>query len=69
MRKKTDVTIIVIARNDWPQVERCLKSLMRQPGLTTEIVLLNDGSDDGASKSIKKLTSSGFLFQFSVEKA
>ena len=58
MRKKTDVTIIVIARNDWPQVERCLKSLMRQPGLTTEIVLLNDGSDDGASKSIKQFASS-----------
>ncbi len=53
MRKTIDVTIIAIVRNNWRQVENCLKSLLRQPGVTTEIILLDDGSDDGAGKEIK----------------
>lgn len=53
MKKEINVTIIVIVRNNWKQIERCLKSLLRQPGVTKEIILLNDGSDDGSSKEIK----------------
>ncbi len=54
MKKEINVTIIIVARNNWKQIKKCLTSLLRQPGLTKEIILLNDGSDDGASKDIKK---------------
>lgn len=54
MKKDIDISIILIARNNWTQIEKCLKSIMRQPGISTEIILLNDGSDDGASTPVKQ---------------
>lgn len=54
MKKKIDISIILIVRNNWEQIERCLKSLLRQPGIEMEIILLNDDSNDGASSYIKK---------------
>lgn len=54
MRKTIDVTIIAIVRNNWRQIENCLKSLLRQPGVATETILIDDGSDDGASGEIKQ---------------
>lgn len=56
MKKKIDISIILIVRNNWEQIERCLKSLLRQPGIEMEIILLNDGSDDGSSANIKSFS-------------
>lgn len=58
MKHRIDLSIILIVRNNWEQIERCLKSILRQPGLELELILLNDGSDDGASAQIKKFADS-----------
>lgn len=54
MKKKIDISIILIVRNNWEEIEKCLKSIMRQPGIELEVILLNDDSDDGASAHIKQ---------------
>lgn len=56
MKRIIDVTIILVVRNNWRQIKMCLDSLLAQPGVATEIVLLNDDSDDGASADIKKFS-------------
>lgn len=58
MKKDIDISIILVARNNWTQIHKCLNSILRQPGLNTEIILLNDGSDDGASTPIKQFADS-----------
>lgn len=54
MKKNIDISIILIVRNNWEQIEKCLKSILQQPGIKKEIILLNDESDDGAGANIKK---------------
>lgn len=58
MKHRIDLSVILIVRNNWEQIERCLKSVLKQPGLELELILLNDGSDDGASAPIKKFADS-----------
>lgn len=58
MKHRVDLSVILIVRNNWEQIERCLKSILRQPGLELELILINDGSDDGASAPIKKFADS-----------
>lgn len=58
MKQRIDLSVILIVRNNWEQIERCLKSVLKQPGLELELILLNDGSDDGASAPIKKFADS-----------
>lgn len=46
MAEKINVSIVLIARNNSGSVDRCMQSLLKQPGLETEIIIINDGSED-----------------------
>ncbi len=48
------VTIIVPVYNGEKQIERCVKSLIGQTYLNTEIILLNDGSKDHTMQILNK---------------
>jgi len=50
------VTVIVPARNEEANLERCLRSLAVQQGVTFEIVVVNDGSTDGTLEIARNFT-------------
>lgn len=61
MVEKINISVIVIAHNCSEHVERCMTSLLKQPGITLDIVIINDGSDDD---TLKKLESYADKYKF-----
>lgn len=53
MAEKINVSIVLIARNNSSSVDRCMQSLLKQPGLETEIIIINDGSEDDTLDKLK----------------
>ena len=50
------VTVIVPARNEEANLERCLRSLVLQKGVTFEILVVDDGSTDGTRTIAENFT-------------
>ncbi|MDD3520039.1 MAG: glycosyltransferase [Actinomycetota bacterium] len=49
------VSILIPARNEEKNIERCLKSILKQDYRNTEIIVLNDNSTDRTGEIVKKL--------------
>ena len=49
------VSILIPARNEERNIERCLKSILNQDYKNTEIIVLNDNSTDRTGEVVKKL--------------
>ena len=49
------VSILIPARNEASNIKRCVRSLLKQDYPNTEIIVLDDNSDDDTSLIVKKL--------------
>ena len=49
------VSILIPARNEEKNIERCLKSILKQDYRNTEIIVLNDNSTDRTGEIVKRL--------------
>ena len=49
------VSILVPARNEAANIRRCVRSLLKQDYPNTEIIVLNDNSDDDTALIVRKL--------------
>jgi chlorobactene glucosyltransferase len=54
-RKKPFVSILVPARNEQDNIEKCVKSLLKQDYVNYELLVLNDKSTDNTLKILKKI--------------
>lgn len=53
------ISVLVPARNEERNIERCIRSLMQQSYPCYEIIVLDDGSADATSSIVKQLQQSG----------
>jgi glycosyltransferase involved in cell wall biosynthesis len=54
--EKPLISVIVPARNEEANLERCLRTLVTQAGVKFEIVVIDDGSTDGTRKIAESFT-------------
>lgn len=52
------VSVVIPAKNAISTIRRCIDSVLKQKGVTCEIIVIDDGSNDGTGELIKDMYSS-----------
>lgn len=52
---KPDISVIIPTYNCKPYLTACLNSVLKQSGVNLEVIVIDDGSDDGSQQWLKKV--------------
>jgi glycosyltransferase involved in cell wall biosynthesis len=50
-----EATVVIPTRNRWPLLQGALRSALGQEGVTVEVIVVDDGSDDGSADHLARL--------------
>jgi len=56
LKKKSLVSVLIPARNEYGNIKRCINSLLRQDYPNLEILVLDDNSTDGTTEIVSELS-------------